>query len=785
MSPLDIAKKLTMAGLEVDAIEPVTMTFQGVVVGRVIDVITHPNADKLAIATVTDGKDSFQVVCGAPNCRKGIKTAFAKIGATLTDEQGKSFKIKNTKIRGVESCGMLCAADELQVGDENTGIIELPEEAVEGSDVSDIFGDCAFEISLTPNLGHCASLHGVARELSAVTGANITLPDFTIPKEAAPSIHEMIKVHVEDQEKCPRYSCRMIRGVKVAPSPKWLKQRLEACGIRSINNIVDATNYVLLEFGQPLHAFDYDLLEGREIFVKCATEGDLFTTLDDKERTMMSDMLMICDRNKAVAIAGIMGGNNSEVSDNTVNILIESAHFKPTSIRRTSKILGLSTDASKRFERVCDPNAIIRALDRVTKLIQELAGGDIAVGAIDIASGPFPEKKVSCRLSRVNHLLGAHLSMSEMESVFQRLHFSYQFDGKDVFKVSVPTYRADISSEVDLIEEVARIYGYDNILKRPAYYVTSIIPHSPIFLFEKLARNRLVAEGLQEFLTCDLIGPTILDVLRDHAIKETTIVRVKNPVSIEQSVLRFSLLPGLLQLVKYNYDHQNHDINGFEIGRIHFRQEEQYKEQSAMGIILSGNSNPHHWNVKSNEVDFFELKGIVENVLRELGVEEVQFKNGNLNTLHTGRQATIYVKEVPVGSLGEVHPAVLRRLDLPQRVFYAEIDLHELYPLRKHEIKMESLPVYPGSTRDWTITLKEEIAINTLFNIINKTPCALLENVSLLDLYKSDRLGKELKNVTVRLNYRDALKTVSQEEVDAAHAHLTQETLNALGKITI
>jgi phenylalanyl-tRNA synthetase beta chain len=785
LTPIDIAKKLTMAGLEVDAVEPVGVSFQGIIVGKVIEASKHPNADKLCVATVFDGKDHHQVVCGAANCRQGLKTAFAPVDATLTDEEGKPFKIKKCKIRGVESNGMLCAADELGVGEGENGIIELPDNLEEGTNVADIFADWAFEISLTPNLGHCASLQGVSRELSAVTGIPFTPPSIQVKGEMGASIQSLTSVVVEDVEKCPRYTCRLIRGVKVGPSPQWLKSRLEASGIRSINNIVDITNYVLLEFGQPLHAFDFDLLEGHKVIVKCAQKGEIFTTLDGKERTLTPDMLMICDEKKSVAIAGVMGGSNSEVTEKTVNVLLEAAYFSPQAIRKTSKLLGLSTDASKRFERSCDPNGLKQAVERATQLIHELAGGEVATGLIDISQGPFPEKVVTCRLSRINQLLGSHLGVSEVETVFQHLGFAQEFDKKDLFKVSVPTYRADISSEVDLIEEVARIYGYDNIPKRTAYYESSLIPHSPIYLFEKEARTRLIAEGLQEFITCDLIGPAMLEVVRDNAMKEAALVRVKNPVSIEQSVLRYSLLPGLLQLVKYNYDRQNHDVSGFEIGRIHFRQGEQYKEQSVIGILLTGKQAPHNWNSKLQDVDFFQLKGMVENILTELGIENFHFKVSHLNTLHSGRQASILINEVPVGSIGEVHPAVIRRLDIPQRVYYAEIDLHELYPLRKQEIKMQSVPVYPGSSRDWTITLKEKMAIGELFNILHAIPSNLLEDVSLLDIYRSERLGADFKNVTLRFLYRDPAKTLSQEEVDAAHAHLTQETLNALGKATI
>lgn len=631
--------------------------------------------------------------------------------------------------------------------------------------------DTIFDLSLTPNLGHCASLIGIARELSAASERPVCYPKIALNEE---STGPRFRVSIEDDKGCPRYACRVIDNIKVGPSPDWLQSRLAACDIRSINNVVDITNYVLLELGHPLHAFDYSQLEGGELIVRSAKEGECLTTLDGQERTLTPEDLLICDRNKAVALAGVMGGQNSEVSASTTKIVLESAYFAPSTIRKTSKRLGLSSEASKHFERGCDPNGILQALDRASMLIQKYAGGT-AYPALDIKKGTFSEKVITCRISRINQILGTQLSVSEVETVFQRLGFSYIWNG-GVFTVTVPTYRVDITAEIDLIEEVARIYGYDNIIKPKAVrYCASRLPHAPLFLCEQNIRARLISEGLQELLTCDLIGPSLLGVVHDNLTPEASMIKVLNPTSIEQSILRTSLLPGLLEVVKYNIDHQNHDLSGFEIGRVHFKENDNYEEQSVAGIILTGKSFPYHWENKPQPVDFFTLKGMIEAMFKELGIGDSVFKPSQYPTLHSGRQAAIYVGDLEVGSLGEVHPAIQRRLDVPQRIYFAEISLEDLMQVSASSSLMQPLPIYPASERDWTLTLKEEIPIQDLFTKIKSNASPLLEAVSLLDIYRSDKLGAGQKNVTLRFVYRDNAKTVEQEAVEAEHRRLVTE----------
>lgn len=774
-SPSQIAKILTQAGIEVDSVEQSPLAFENVIIGKVLAVSKHPTADRLQVATVFDGVREHQVVCGAPNCRAGIKTAFAPVGATLKEESGKVFTIKKTKIRDVESCGMLCSAKELQIGLDADGIIEFADHLAEGSIVADMYADSIFEVSLTPNLGHCLSVAGIARELSAAIVARLKFPAIYL-KESHTPIEDAARVVVEDVEGCPRYAFRVIRNMKVGPSPDWLRKKLEDCGLRSVNNIVDATNYVLMELGHPLHAFDLDKLEGQQIIVRKAKPGEVLTTLDGKERKLTLDDILICDKSRPVALAGVMGGQNSEVDDNTCSLLIESAYFKPEAIRRTSKRLGIQTDASKRFERSADPNQVIESLDRVTMLIHELAGGDICKGVMDVSAKKFPKAEVLCRLSRINGLLGTHLGVGEVEEIFRRLGFESHWDGRDTFKVLVPTFRADVNIEVDLIEEVARLYGFDNIPVEAPRYHASTLPMAPVFAFERIVRTHMLAEGLQEFLTCDLIGPSLLDIVQDTSIPSESTVKVLNPTSIEQSILRTSLLPGLLEVVKYNVDHQNTDIHGFEIGRVHFKQNSQYVEQSVLGVVLSGSTAPESWSEPLREVDFYDLKGVIENLFRGLGIKNVEFKPNELTVFHSGRQASIFVGALEVGSIGEVDPAIQRRLDVAQRIYFAEINLPDLYPLCAGQTRMEALPLYPSSGRDWTVTLKEETAVEEVFKILRQTNSRLLESINLVPnaIYRSDKLGSGIKNVTFHFVYRDRKKTIAQETVDAEHARIIE-----------
>lgn len=773
LPPQQIAKILTQSGLEVDSIENDAMNFTNVVIGHVLDVEPHPNADKLRVAQVTDGFETFQVVCGAPNCSKGMKTAFAKIGAILKTPEGEVFKIKKSKIRGVESCGMLCSGTELGISKESEGIIEFAEYLNVGADVADLYSDPIFEISLTPNLNHASSLIGIARELAAVTGLPLKMPKVAL-KESEKNAKDLIKIEVRDKEDCPRYDARVVEGLKPMESPDWLKKRLVACGIRPSFPAVDVTNYVLLEMGQPLHAFNLDALEGDKVVVRRAAGQERLTTLDGRERSLTEDMLLIADSKKGLAVAGVMGGESSEVKENTGRILIESAYFRPSSVRRTSKTLGLSTDASRRFERGVDPNGIQIALDRAASLLQELFGAEVLRGAIQVQTQEFPEMKIQCRLSKVNNLLGIKLSLSEMESHLQRLGFKIENEGEDALLVTVPTFRVDVTAEVDLIEEVARMVGYDNIPRIASRYHSTSLPNNPMYEFEREVRERLIGEGLQEFLTCNLIGPSMLETVPDPKMPKEGIVHVINPTSIEQSIMRTSHLQGLLHAVKFNRDHENHTIAGFEVGKVHFKADGKYQEPIVAGIVLSGKNSPYHCSTKPPAVDFYDLKGIIENLLEGLNIKRYSFRPSSIDTFHSGRQALVQVDGIDVGSLGEIHPAIQRKLDIPERIYFAELNLGDLLNAGRGDLKMRTLSLYPCSERDWTVTMPVSIPVQQIITSIQRIPSKLLEEVSLVDIFQSEKIGQDVKNVTLHFVYRDKTKTLAQEQVEEEHARIIE-----------
>lgn len=773
-TPLEqLSHTLTMTGLEVEGIEPTALSFEGVIFAQVRATTAHPDADSLQVATVFDGKEEFQVVCGAPNCRPGLTTAFAPVGSRLTNEKGDSFKIKKGKLRGVESFGMLCGADELGLDGETEGIMEFPHAPQPGKLLKEVYGDTVLHIGLTPNLSHCTSLLGVARELAAAEGSPLLpLPTPSI-EESGEEIQTALRLSVES-EHCPHYACRLIRNVTIRPSPAAIQRRLEACGIRSVNNVVDATNYVLLEIGHPLHGFDYDRLEGKAITVREAKEAEKLTTLDNVERSLPLGSLIIADGTQAVAAAGVMGGAFSEVGEQTQNVLLESAYFLPSAIRKASKQLNLSTEASKRFERGADPQNVLFALNRAAQLIQEWAGGEIAPGILQNSPAPKETLTVSCRLSRINAILGTQLSLSEVEKVFQRLSLSSSWDGKDLFQLSIPSYRVDLNEEIDLIEEVARIYGYGNIAKQPLQlqFSPSTHPHAPSYLFEQRVRQNLLGEGLQELMTCDLISPKLADLAHDVTSKEA-LISVQNPASSEQSVLRPSLIPGFLDVIQHNIARYTSDLSAFELGKIHMRVEGRVKEHTALGLVLTGKQRPWHWEEKPREVDFFDLKGHVENLCQSFSPDPLTFEKSAYPLFHPGRQAIIKMGELPLGILAEIHPATLRSLNISQRVFVAELSLHDLYQRQAPTTRMTPLPQYPGSTRDWTLTLQKGLSSQEVLQAISKVPSKLLQNVEVIDLYKGE-------NVTLRLTYRSEKKTLSQEAVDREHARVQKMVQNAL-----
>lgn len=786
LTPEQIAEALTLIGLEVEGMHGAELSFKGVIVGKVLSTSPHPDAQKLTIAKVTDGQQEYQVVCGAPNCRPGLIVAFAKEGAELKDPQGKILQIKKTKLRGIESEGMLCAHDELGLSLEpygvSNGIMELGETFQVGDTLEKYFGDILFEVALTPNLSHCASLIGIARELSAVTEEQVTSPVFSVEEMEGKRVEELVSVEVKNRKHCPRYTCRVITNVKVLPSPDWLKNRLESCGMRSVNNVVDITNFVLLETGHPLHAFDLDTLKDQKIVVRNALHGETILTLDGKEHFPTEDTLLICDSASPIAIAGIMGSAHTEVTEKTQTILLESAYFNPIPIRQASKRMGIQTEASRRFERGTDPLGLLESLNRAASLICKIAGGKVAYGTLDCSFEEFPLRTVSCRIERANRILGTQLAMGEIQTLFKRLGLKIKSSKNESLEVIIPSYRHDIQQEIDLIEEVARLYGYDNIHKenQPAVYQSSTVPNNRLYLFENLVRTCLLREGLQELLTCNLISPAEAELIGHESIPSRSLIKLLNPCSIDQSVLRPTLFPNMLKVAKYNQDREVHSIAGFEIGRIHFKLKDHYIEPTVGAIVLTGKRFPHHWETKPSSFDFYDLKGILENFFAGIKIPCIEFTASQNTSFHPGRQASLLVKGHSVGEMGEVHPQILRKIGLQHPVFFAEFNLEDLIQSLNPSMKMSPLPQFPASMRDWTLTLKQNFPIKEVFHLIQEQHSTILEDVSILDLYQSEKLGNEWRNVTFRFVYRDPRQTVSFKVVEDEHAKITTNVLHKL-----
>lgn len=769
LTPIEISEILTEAGIEVENIENENPSFSGVVSAKVEEVNPHPNADKLKIATIFDGQNRYQVICGASNCKKGMITAFAKSGALLTDGSGKKIQIKPCKLRNVDSFGMLCSKKELQLSGDSEGIIELSKDMALGLDLSTLV-DPIFDISLTPNLGHCTSAIGIARELAALINKKLIYPSIQYSEDKTLSTSKKMKVEISDFNLCPRYSGLYIENITIQPSPSWLKNYLEGCSIRSLNNIVDIMNFVMVETGQPLHSFDCDKLSNEKIIVSSTKKEEKFLGLDSLERTITKDALVIRDSEKIVAIAGIIGGEESGVSDSTQNIFIESAFFNPLAIRKTSRMINLRTESSLRFEKTTDPDGTLFALKRAAHLIKMVCPScRIAHDLIDLKMKEFSKDKIDCRISRINKLLGTKISLNEAIDIFQRLEIESKTISDDTLQTLVPTFRNDIKKEIDLIEEVARIYGYNNLEKKAPLFSSSTIANAPLYSFETRMKQFFTSQGMQELITSDLISPKLSKLIEERTMERSNIIEVLHAKSEEQSLLRSSLLPSLLQVVKNNHDHKNFDISAFEVSKIHYKKKDEFIEESTSAMVLSGKSRPHHWKEKPSDFDFFDLKGILENLFHYLKITNWMVKKSSHPSFHPGEQADIFIGDINVGAFGEVHPSILSEIDIKKPVFFAELNNHTLLKQERRDAKYKALPLFPSSERDWTISIKEDFDISSL---LKKLQSPILEEAFIFDLYSP---SKDEKKVTLRFIYRDKNKTVSFDEVNKEHLRLTSE----------
>jgi phenylalanyl-tRNA synthetase beta chain len=781
LSPSALADLLTMLGLEVEGVQTLGGGLDEVVVARVVEKAQHPNADKLSLCKVDNGREMVSVVCGASNFVSGDTVALAQVGAVLPGD----FRIKKSKIRGEESFGMLCSEKELGLAEESAGIMILPKDLPLGSPLFEALGmkDTIFEIGLTPNRADCLSVIGVAREIAAKVGKKIHYPGHSVP-ETGQEISSVTSVTIDDTQFCPRYAARHISGCRIAPSPAWLVSRLQAVGVRAINNVVDVTNYVLMEYGHPLHAFDFDRLAGGKIVVRRAEDGEKFVTLDGQERTLTAQDLTIRDGERAVALAGIMGGENSEIAPETTNILLESAFFNPMAIRRTSKRLGIHSESSHRFERGADVSIVPRALDRAASLIAELAGGSVAVGVLDKYPATITPRKIEVRLEKVNSVLGLHLSSEEVSGIFENLEFSVEATVPERLLVTVPTFRVDIEREIDLIEEVARLAGYEKIeATMPVARVFSDRPPVHQRMAREL-RNLLVSQGFSEVVNFSFIPQDLLHRLRlTDEDRRKVGIPLRNPLSDDQGVMRTTLLPGLLQTAVRNISHRNLDLRLFELRRVYFPQpgEELPREPLVFGALLTGRRSPEGWNHEKSSVDFFDAKGIVEDILDEFRVESPSFEAEGVDPFyHPGKACSVIANRKRVGSFGELHPDVLDSFDAPQPVYYVEIDFEALVAASREKVEIVPPSRFPDTFRDVAMLVDAETPAAAVLATVREIRAKELEGAEVFDVYTGAGIAEGKKSIAVRVRYRSLERTLTDEEVTRIHTRIVDNLIKKL-----
>ena len=804
LSTEELAERLTLAGLEVGAIEkiPQELSWEGIVVGEIVGVEPHPNADRLVIAHVDWGEGPIPSVTGAPNVTpntKGVRVAVALPGAQVVNayqDEPPLMTVKATRIRGAESKAVICSEKELGLSDDHTGVLVLDEDAPVGTPLVELLGDEVLDIELTPNLGRCLSMVGVAREVAALTGAKLRVKEPRWrPSGEGPSAEELARVVIEDPELCPRYIAAPVRDVQNAgEAPFWMRYRLLLYGMRPISPLVDITNYVMLEWGQPLHAFDYDKLKARvggekpTILVRRAKPGEKITTLDGVERTLDEEMLLICDEVGPIAIAGVMGGLDTEVDETTRNVLLESASFHAINNRRTAQKLQLFSEASLRFSRGVPPELSERGAVRAAELMRVVAGGNLAPGLVDAYPGKREPTVIPFETGEVERLLGVRLDPREIRSALERLGFRCR-RRKGGFDVAVPYWRLDVEIPADLVEEVARLWGYDQL---PATLLKEPLPpqrRNRSLELEEHVRDLLTGLGFVEVIHYSLTSPESAAQLQlDDGEPEGPFVELANPISRERRVLRRTLMNLLLETVAHNQRHRER-VAVFEVGRVflpeHSDPEGLPQEPRRLGIALAGRSHPLSWADKPRSVDFYDLKGAISALLAHLGVDEgdVGYRPVQGAPFHPGRAAELLIHEHPIGVLGEVHPRVAERFDLRGRVYLAELDLEAL---RAHARVREDrvyrpIPRFPGIRLDLAAVLPEEVPAERVERVIREHGGEWLREVVLFDVYKGDPVPEGHRSLAYALFYRSEEKTLTDEEAQTAHRRVIAALQRELG----
>lgn len=764
----EAADALTLSGSKVEEVIESGREIDKVVTGKLVKLVKHPDADHLIICMVDVGDETIQIVTGADNIKEGDVVPVALHGSTLPG----GTKIKRGKLRGVESNGMLCSEQELGIADETSvhGIMILPEDTPVGLDIRKVLGldGGVIDFEITSNRADCYSVYGIAREAAATFKKPLKEVE-TSYTENDDDIKNYLSVDVQD-DLCRRYDAKMIKNVKIAPSPEWMQDRLKECGVRPINNIVDITNYVMLELGQPMHAYDYRYIKDKKIIVRRALDGEKFTTLDGNERDLNSSMLVIADDKRAVGVAGVMGGENSEIMDDTTAVVFECANFDGTNIRLTSKKLGLRTEASAKFEKDLDPNLIDTALKRTCNLVELLGAGEIVGGVIDIYPDPVKPHTVEVSPAWINKFLGIEIEPSSMKEILESLHM--KVSGDEVFTIEVPTYRQDVKIKPDVAEEVIRIYGYDRIPTEKISGEMVEAAWTPKQKLTRLVKNTMVSSGLYESITYSFVSPKVFDRINlpeGHELRNT--VKILNPLGEDFSVMRTTGIPSMMDCLARNYSRDNKEAKLFEIARVYIPGSDVLPDEYDKLVIgMYGN------------VDFYSIKGVVENLTRALGIDRAEYvRESESSIFHPGRCARLLIRKKSAGIIGEIHPDVAEKYGIDDRVYVAEIDLKILYDASRTDMQYKPLPKFPAISRDIAILVPEDVMVSDIENIIRKAGGGLVEDTKLFDVYTGKQVPEGKKSVAYSIVYRSEQKTLVDEEVNKVHASVIKMLEEKLG----
>ncbi len=767
-----LADKLTFSGLEVEAIETIGSDFAGVVVGEVLAIGPHPDADKLRLCTVNFGaEETMQVVCGAPNVEVGGKYPFAPVGTTLPC----GITLKRAKIRGVESMGMLCARDELGLGEDHSGLLVLDAALEPGTPFVAVWGEpeTVIELEVTPNRPDCLSMIGVAREMAVLYGTELKLPRIEI-SESANDVNEEISVTVEDPEKCPRYTARVLRDAKIGPSPEWMQKRLEAAGLRPISNVVDITNYVMLETGHPLHAFDKALVAGSRIIVRDAKPGEKMHTLDDIERTLTGEMLVIADAEQPSAVAGVMGGNVSEINDNTSSILLEAAAFETSSIRHTAKKLGLSTDSSYRFQRGVNADSVEWASRRAAALMCELSGATLCKGIVDVYPQPKQPVKIPFSYARIEGMIGSGVTVDEMQRIFASLEIGIEDDNGECAVAVAPTFRLDLEREVDLVEEIARIHGVDNVPARTP--LAKVIPEADDSRVRAVAelRDRLQGLGVSEIMNYTLVNHPLLDLFNRENRESRE--ELPHPISMDQSVMRTSLIPQLVESLGRNHSRQINEACFYELGRVFNRVDGTpiQRETVSLGMMGPvGRSLLEKRAPVSDEDMFVWMKGLVEKLLTAQCLHEVSFSAEDRPEFESGKAVSIQLDGETIGCMGLVNKTARAEWRLTGPVAAAELQLEALLKNAFAITKTQDLAQFPSMSRDIALIVDQSVKHEDIVTLVRKSNPKDLESFGLFDIYQGKGIEKGKKSLAYNFIYRSATQTLTDKKVNKAHQKLT------------